>query len=198
MRFELPDAEVDFLPSFLPPSEADRLFAAIRDGAVWKQDSMTMFGQPRNLPRLTAWYGDPGTAYVYSGIRNEPRPWIEPISQVKAAVEAACGVSFNSVLLNRYRTGQDSMGWHADNEPEFGPNPVIASVSFGSSRTFQMKHKTHKEWKTKFELGHGSLLVMRGATQHHWRHAIPKTARPVGERINLTFRTVMLSNEEPS
>jgi len=190
-RPSLPDAEVEFHPAFFEPAVADRLFTAIRDTVAWKQDSMTLFGHRRELPRLTAWYGDPGTAYVYSGIRNEPLPWIAPLLEVKAAVDVACGTAFNSVLLNRYRTGQDSMGWHADDEPEFGPNPLIASVSFGSARTFQMKHKQRKEWKAKFELGHGSLLVMHGATQHHWQHAIPKTARPVGERINLTFRTVI-------
>jgi len=193
MTPSLPDAEIEFHPAFFEPSDADRLFAAIRDTVAWKQDSMTLFGQRRNLPRLTAWYGDPGTAYVYSGILNEPLPWIATLLEVKAAIEAACGITFNSALLNRYRSGQDSMGWHADDEPEFGSNPVIASVSFGSSRTFQMKHTQRKELKARFELGHGSLLLMRGATQHHWQHAIPKTARPVGERINLTFRIVRLS-----
>ena len=196
MTPSLPDAEVEFHPAFFIAGDADRLFVAIRDNVAWKQDAMTLFGRRRNLPRLTAWYGTPGTAYVYSGILNEPLPWIPPLLEVKAAIEAASGSTYNSVLLNRYRTGQDSMGWHADDEPEFGPNPVIASVSFGSARTFQLKHKRRKEMKAKFELGHGSLFVMRGETQHHWRHAIPKTARPVGERINLTFRTVRLSRDE--
>jgi alkylated DNA repair dioxygenase AlkB len=191
MRIDLPDAEIDFLPAFLAPAEADRLFQQLLDDVEWKQDAMTMFGQPRLLPRLTAWYGDPGTAYAYSGIVNEPLAWIAPLLEVKAAVESAAQGQFNAVLLNRYRTGQDSMGWHADDEPEFGENPVIASVSLGAPRKFQLKHTTLKDCRTHIDLTHGSLLLMRGRTQHHWRHAIPKTARPVGERINLTFRKVV-------
>jgi alkylated DNA repair dioxygenase AlkB len=189
---DLPDAEVIFHPSFFAAAEADRLLGELRATTEWRQDSMRMFGQLKPLPRLTAWYGDPGTRYVYSGIVNEAMPWTEALAEIKEAVGSSCGVAFNGVLLNRYRTGRDSMGWHADDEPEFGDRPVIASVSFGGPRSFQLKHKTQKEWKATVELTHGSLLVMRGETQINWLHQVPKTAKPVEERINLTFRRVVL------
>ena len=141
--------------------------------------------------RLTAWYGDEGAAYTYSGLKNTPVPWTGPILEVKRAVEPHCGVTFNSVLLNRYRSGQDSVSWHADDEPEFGKDPVIASVSFGETRAFQLKHKKRKELRASVELTHGSLLLMRGGTQENWLHQVPKTRRPVRERLNLTFRVVV-------
>ena len=144
------------------------------------------------VPRLTAWYGDEGTGYIYSGIRNVPLPWTPALIEVKRAIEPLSGVVFNSVLLNRYRTGKDSVSWHADDEPEFGDQPVIASVSFGSTRSFQLKHKKRKELKVSVELTHGSLLIMRGGTQANWLHQIPKTGRPVEERLNLTFRVVVV------
>ena len=120
-----------------------------------------------------------------------PLPWSTALQQVKLAVEPPSGVIFNSVLLNRYRSGKDSVSWHADDEPEFGERPVIASVSFGVTRSFQLRHKTRKELKATIELTHGSLLLMRGDTQANWLHQIPKTARAVEERLNLTFRRVV-------
>ena len=189
-RLDLPDAEIGFAPAFFPEPEADRLFAAIRDMSDWKQETIRLYGRSIDLPRLTAWYGDEGTGYRYSGIDNTPMPWTPVLLEVKQAVEAATGETFNSVLLSRYRSGRDSVAWHADDEREFGGNPAIASVSFGATRTFQLKHKTRKELKAGVELTHGSLLVMRGGTQHLWLHRIPKTTRHVGERINLTFRTI--------
>lgn len=191
LALDLPEAEVVFYPAFFPAAEADRLFAELLSTTQWRQDSMKMFGELKPLPRLTAWYGDPGARYVYSGIENEPSPWTPALEEVKHAVEAACGVAFNGVLLNRYRTGRDSMGWHADDEPEFGVDPVIASVSFGGTRNFQLKHKRRKELKASTELTHGSLLVMSGGTQANWLHQVPKTAKPVGERLNLTFRRIV-------
>ena len=152
---------------------------------------MRFFGKEVPLPRLTAWYGDPGSRYVYSGIDNQPLPWTPALLEVKRAVEAPSDLVFNGVLLNRYRSGQDSMGWHADDEQEFGDEPIIASVSFGGTRTFQMKHKKRKELKASVELTHGRLLVMRGGTQANWLHQVPKTAKPVEERLNLTFRTIV-------
>lgn len=191
LTLDLPEAEVFLYPDFFPKADADRLHEQLVETTEWRQDSMKMFGQSKPLPRLTAWYGDPGTRYVYSGIVNEPLPWTAALAEVKDAAEAASGVAFNGVLLNRYRTGRDSMGWHADDEPEFGDEPVIASVSFGGSRTFQLKHKRRKELKESVELTHGSLLVMRGGTQANWLHQVPKTAKPVGERLNLTFRRIV-------
>ena len=191
LTLDLPEAEVVFYPAFFPTAEADRLLEQLIATTEWRQDSMKMFGEWKPLPRLTAWYGDPGTRYVYSSIVNEPLPWTAALAEVKDAAESATGVAFNGVLLNRYRTGRDSMGWHADDEPEFGDEPVIASVSFGGSRTFQLKHKRRKELKTSVELTHGSLLVMRGGTQANWLHQVPKTAKPVGERLNLTYRAIV-------
>jgi alkylated DNA repair dioxygenase AlkB len=184
----LPDAEVFLYPAFFSASVAERLFAELRDTTAWRQESFTLYGKNVNFPRLTAWYGDEGTSYVYSGIKNLPLPWTPAILEVKRAVEPPSGVLFNSVLLNRYRNGQDSVSWHADDEPEFGENPVIASVSFGGTRTFQFKHKRRKDWKASVDLTHGSLLIMRGGTQANWLHQIPKTAKLVEERLNLTFR----------
>jgi alkylated DNA repair dioxygenase AlkB len=191
LTLDLPEAEVVFYPDFFPKAEADRLLVQLDETTEWRQDSMKMFGQVKPLPRLTAWYGDPGACYVYSGIVNEPLPWTAALAEVKDAAEAASGVAFNGVLLNHYRDGRDSMGWHADDEPEFGDEPVIASVSFGGTRNFQLKHKRRKELRASVELTHGGLLVMRGGTQANWLHQVPKTARPVGERLNLTFRRIV-------
>jgi alkylated DNA repair dioxygenase AlkB len=190
---DLPDAEVFLYPAFFPASQADRLLVQLRDTTAWRQDALQLYGKTINFPRLTAWYGDEGRTYVYSGIENVPLPWTPAILEVKQAVEPAAGVVFNSVLLNRYRTGRDSVSWHADDEPEFGYQPVIASVSFGAARTFQLKHKKRKELKASVELTHGSLLIMRGGTQANWLHQIPKTAKRVEERLNLTFRAIISS-----
>jgi alkylated DNA repair dioxygenase AlkB len=183
---------VVFYPAFFSAPEADRLLRELRETTQWRQDTMRFLGKEVSLPRLTAWYGDPGSRYVYSGIENQPLPWTPALLEVKRAVEPPSGVVFNGVLLNRYRSGQDSMGWHSDDESEFGEQPVIASVSFGGTRTFRFKHKKRKELKACVELTHGSLLIMRGGTQANWLHQIPKTAKPVEERLNLTFRVVVV------
>jgi alkylated DNA repair dioxygenase AlkB len=188
---DLPEAEVFLYPDFIPAAEADRLLRELRDTTEWRQETIKLFGKPVDVPRLTAWYGDEGTRYTYSGIENVPLPWTPCLREVKRAVEPSSGVVFNSVLLNRYRTGRDSVSWHADDEPEFGARPVIASVSFGGTRSFQMKHKRRKELKASVELTHGSLLIMRGGTQADWLHQVRKTSRPVEERLNLTFRAVV-------
>src|SRR5262245_31485322 len=191
---DLPGGDVVFYPAFFPPAEADRLFRELVDTTAWRQESITLYGKPIPIPRLTAWYGDEGTGYIYSGIVNEPLPWTPALLEVKRAVEVPSGTTFNSVLLNQYRTGQDSVAWHSDDEKEFGENPMIASVSFGGTRTFQFRHKKRKALRASVELTHGSLLIMRGATQHNWLHQIPKTAKEVAERINLTFRVVRKAN----
>jgi len=189
-RLDLPDAEIDFAPAFCSQADADRLFAAILETTAWKQDSIRLYGRSIPMPRLTTWYGDPGASYTYSGILNIPLPWTPPLMEVKRKVEATLGLQFNSVLLNRYRDGRDSVSWHSDDEREFGTDPAIASVSLGATRTFQLRHKKRKELKASLELPHGSLLIMRGGTQRHWLHQVPKTSRAVGERINLTFRKI--------
>lgn len=185
----VPQAEVDWYPHWLSPEEAAVALAALSDEVVWKQDLIRTPGGIKPLPRLTAWQGDPGTVYIYSGIRNEPHVWTPTVHALKSLAEATCAAHFNSVLLNRYRSGEDSMGWHADREPELGLQPVIASVSLGVTRRFDLRHNQTGQSRA-FELTSGSLLVMRGDTQREWRHRIAKVPGLRGERINLTFRFV--------
>jgi alkylated DNA repair dioxygenase AlkB len=188
---DLPEAEVLICPDFFRAADADRLLVELLETTSWRQEVFKMYGKEMPFPRLTAWYGDVGASYTYSGLKNVPAPWTPPILEVKRTIEPPCQVIFNSVLLNRYRTGQDSVSWHADDEPEFGKNPVIASVSFGGTKLFQLKHKRRKELKASIDLTHGSLLIMRGGTQENWLHQIPKTKKSVPERLNLTFRVVV-------
>ncbi len=193
---DLPNGDAAFYPSFFSRADADRLLEELRESTAWRQESIKLYGKPVDIPRLTAWYGDKDSVYTYSGITNVPRPWTPALLEVKNPVERPSGVVFNSVLLNRYRTGRDSVAWHSDDEKEFGENPIIASVSFGGVRTFQFRHKELKNLKTSVALTHGSLLIMRGTTQRHWLRQIPKTTRDVEERINLTFRVVLAQSGE--
>jgi alkylated DNA repair dioxygenase AlkB len=189
-RLDLPDADVRLWAGAWPADEADRLFRELLSSIDWRQEEILIFGQRRLVPRLVAWYGDPGTAYTYSGTTHEPLPWTATLAAIRSRVESLTCHSFNSVLLNRYRSGRDGMGWHADDEPELGRDPSIASVSFGESRRFMLRHRRQRGSRCELLLGHGDLLLMAGPTQHHYVHAVPKTARTVGERINLTFRSV--------
>lgn len=189
-RLDLPDADVVFTPAFLDQHQHDRLWAALLDTTMWRQETIKLYGREGPVPRLTAWYGDPGTVYAYSSITMQPEPWSPALREVKALVEQEAGVAFNSVLCNLYRHGRDSVAWHSDDESELGPRPVIASVSLGASRLFQLRHKERPDQRRQIELPGGSLLLMRGPTQRHWRHQVPKTSRVVGPRINLTFRAV--------
>ena len=191
IALDLPQADVAHWPRWAASAQADAWLVALRGKAAWKQDHIRIQGNAIALPRLTAWHGEPGTSYGYSGIQNEPAPWFDELAQIRDALIQACaGTRFNSVLLNRYRSGSDSVAWHADNEPELGSCPIIASVSLGAPRQFSFKHKTDPALRGKVILSHGDLLVMRGTTQRHWLHQIPKTTKAVGERINLTFRLV--------
>jgi alkylated DNA repair dioxygenase AlkB len=189
----LPDAEVLLDPHFLPPSVAAALMQELINTIPWRQEPIKLFGKEIMQPRLTAWHGDPTAHYHYSGLSLEPQPWTPALQGLRQQVSAAIGAEFNSVLLNLYRTGQDSMGWHADNEPELGPNPVIASVSLGATRRFRLRPSTGTSAYAPvgLDLPPGSLLVMRGPTQAHWHHALPKTSRAVGARLNLTFRQII-------
>ncbi|GAB7522142.1 alpha-ketoglutarate-dependent dioxygenase AlkB family protein [Paraburkholderia sp. 2C] len=186
---DLPAPDVAWIPDWLAPATATSMLARIVEEVTWRQDTMGTPAGRVPLPRLTAWQGEPDAVYVYSGIRNVPDTWTAAVGELKAAAEAASGARFNSVLLNRYRSGADSMGWHADREPELGNAPVIASVSLGVTRTFDMRHNRTGTVQS-FALNSGSLLVMRGRTQAEWRHRVPKEPRVQGERINLTFRYV--------
>jgi len=189
----LPAAELLFDAAFLSGPAADALLAELTSTVPWRHEPIRLFGKEVLQPRLTAWYGDAGATYRYSGLTLQPLPWLPALHALRQQLEAATGSHFNSVLLNLYRTGQDSMGYHADDEPELGPTPVIASVTLGATRTFRLKPRPHllpPPSALSLSLTSGSLLVMRGLTQQNWLHALPKTARPVGPRLNLTFRLV--------
>ncbi|MDU0370696.1 alpha-ketoglutarate-dependent dioxygenase AlkB family protein [Hymenobacter endophyticus] len=193
----LPAAELWLDPEFLPLPAAETLLALLTEVVPWQQQPIRLFGREVLQPRLTAWYGDAGATYSYSGLHLEPLPWLPALAQVRQRVEQATGCRFNSVLLNLYRSDQDSMGYHADDEPELGPEPTIASLTLGATRTFRLKPRPAAfpgaaplPAPLSIPLTSGSLLVMRGLTQQNWLHALPKTTRPVGPRINLTFRRV--------
>jgi alkylated DNA repair dioxygenase AlkB len=182
------DGETILFPRFFEREDSDSFFSRLKNEIEWKHEPIKLFGKLIMQPRLTALYGDPNRPYGYSGIQMQPVKMTEFLLEIKEKVETQIGSEFSHVLLNYYRDGQDSMGWHRDNEAVLGPNPTIASVSFGESREFQMRHYSKKEIKFKVSLDHGSLLVMSGSSQHHWEHQIPKTNQPKGPRINLTFR----------
>ena len=187
----LVDGECKYVQSFLTFAEANALFDTLMEEVDWHQPEVNLFGKKQQSPRLAAWYGDPGAVYTYSGVVNTPLTWLPCLSDLKKRIEAYAVERFNSVLLNYYRDGNDAMGWHSDDEAELGGHPTIASVSLGTSRHFLMRHKTNKSLpKPKILLDHGSLLIMSGPTQHHWRHAINRTKSEIGPRINLTFRLV--------
>jgi alkylated DNA repair dioxygenase AlkB len=190
LHIPLQDGELLYHPHFFAPGEADQLLAALRHGLHWQQECMMMYGKPVLFPRLMAWYGDAGSHYSFSGKTYQPAAWTKELQLIHERISPIAGVAFNSVLANLYRNGQDSMGWHADDEPELGLNPVIASVNFGAARRFMLRHKKEKDLRYELTLQHGSLLVMKGTLQHHWQHQVPKTTKPLGERINLTFRVI--------
>jgi alkylated DNA repair dioxygenase AlkB len=167
------------------PEQADALFVAIRAESPWRQER----GRFGPFPRLTAWFADAGLTYKYSGVTHHAIEWTRALEQIRRDVEAAADAQFNSLLLNCYRDGDDSMGYHANDERELGTNPIIASVSFGAVRRFHLKHNQFGDRLT-FDLAHGSLLIMGGTCQHHWIHCVPKTKDIVGERVNLTFRNI--------
>jgi alkylated DNA repair dioxygenase AlkB len=185
----LPGVDVRFDPDWLAAAEADALLAALVDDVPWSQHRVRLFGREMPAPRLSAWIGDPGAAYTYSRVCHQPLPWTATLATLRERLQASTGARFNSVLANRYRDGRDSMGWHADDEAELGDRPLIASISLGAARVFQFKPRGGGRAQS-ITLGHGSLLLMGGDTQRLYVHALPKTARPVGERINLTFRWV--------
>jgi alkylated DNA repair dioxygenase AlkB len=191
----LPGPEVELRERFFSAEESARYFAALRATIAWRQDAMRIAGRAINLPRLTAWYGDEDAEHTYSGIRNVPLPWTAELAEIKVRAEGAAGVAFNAVLLNLYRGGSDSMGWHADDERDM--SPTIASVSFGAARTFQLRRKAPPGDTVSLRLTSGSLLVMRGDTQRHWQHRVPKEPAD-GERINLTFRRVLAPGDRPA
>jgi alkylated DNA repair dioxygenase AlkB len=188
--FNLPDAEIIYFPNFFDKKEADLIFEQLTNEIPWQQDDILVFGKVHPQPRLTALFGNEGKPYSYSNIKMQPQPWNPLLQKIKSKVESVSHTNFTTVLLNLYRDGKDSNGWHADNEKELGINPIIASVSFGTERIFQLKHNTISNLKQNIVLEHGSLLLMKGTTQHFWKHQIPKTSKTIGSRINLTFRVI--------
>lgn len=182
--------EVNFYPCFFSVAEADQYLNNLLHEVQWRQQPIKIFGKEIMQPRLTAWFSTEGKSYTYSGITMLPLEWPNTLTIIKEKIETVSPVKFNSVLLNLYRDGKDSMGWHRDNEKELGINPVIGSVSLGAARTFQMRHYKDKSKLRSIDLTHGSLLLMAGETQHYWEHQIPKTNKMKGKRINLTFRMI--------
>jgi alkylated DNA repair dioxygenase AlkB len=187
MPIPLRDGELAFLPQLALPWPNEVVLARLLAETAWREETVVVYGKRHLQPRLSAWHGD--KTYRYSGLSLAPLPFTPLLDTIRAAAEAATGRRYNSVLLNYYRDGRDSMGMHSDDEPELGVAPAIASVSFGATRPFILRHKTTKE-TLRIPLTDGSLLFMAGAMQANWMHGINKTATPVGARINLTFRKV--------
>lgn len=194
-EIEIQDAELRLYPNFFSEDEADLLLVNLEKEIEWRQEKIKMYGKQHDLPRLMAFYGDKELEkikgnYTFSGIRKIPCEWTQGLMDIKQKIETVSRLSFNSVLANYYRDGNDSVAWHSDDEPELGKAPVIASISFGEVREFQLKHKVHKEIRHSFFLPHGSFILMSGQTQKYWLHQIPKRASVKGPRINLTYRTI--------
>ncbi len=187
---ELPDSDIRYFPDFITSGKADHYFSVLKNETPWQQDEIKVFGKVYPQPRLTALYGNNAKPYSYSNISMHPHDFTEALLEIKKKIETTTDVIFTTCLLNLYRHGKDSNGWHADNERELGKNPTIASVTLGQARYFHLKHRQNKSLKQIILLEHGSLLLMQGPTQHHWLHQIPKTAKTIGERINLTFRVI--------
>lgn len=184
------DGELLLVKGFYGLDDANRLQQELTDNLEWEAKAIKIFGKEVMQPRLMAWYGEPDAVYTYSGTTFLAKPFTPALLQIKLDIEAVTDTKFNSVLANLYRNGQDSMGWHSDDELELGRNPLIASVSFGEERVFKLRHRKDKSLKLDVPLPHGSLLVMGGAMQHHWQHSLSKSAKDLKPRINLTFRQI--------
>lgn len=186
---DMPDANVIYYPNFISPMRAEFFYQALMSKVDWQQDHINMYGKTHKIPRLQAWYGDPVAAYAYSGLTMQPKPWLIELHKLRNICQNIAGSQFNSVLANLYRDGNDGVGRHADNEPELGDEPVIASLSFGATRNLDFYHNNGQN-KLRLPLESGSLLLMKGQTQSRWQHGVAKTKWIVGARINLTFRSI--------
>lgn len=185
------DGSAQLYENFFTTEIADTLYSQLLRNTPWRHDAITLFGKRVLQPRHTSWHGDAQKKYTYSGLTLEPQPWTPELLLIRNELFNRTGHKFNSALLNLYRDQKDSMGWHRDNEKELGPEPVIASLSFGQSRTFMLRHIKEKTLKITTELGHGSLLLMSETTQTFWEHSVPKRTRPLAPRINITFRSIL-------
>ncbi|TAI46609.1 alpha-ketoglutarate-dependent dioxygenase AlkB family protein [Flagellimonas allohymeniacidonis] len=190
VRLDLPDSDIWYFANFFDFKKADDFFESLRKNTPWQQDDIKVFGKVYAQPRLTALYASNNRSYSYSNITMQPKPFTSNLLEIKTAIEEETDTLFTTCLLNLYRDGKDSNGWHSDDEKELGTNPVIASVTLGEERNFHLRHKSDRTLKHKILLQHGSLLLMKGETQHFWQHQIAKTSRNIGERINLTFRVI--------
>ncbi|MDT8407714.1 MAG: alpha-ketoglutarate-dependent dioxygenase AlkB [Methylococcales bacterium] len=184
------DGELYLVQRFYGKAHADHWFNALMASLAFRQERLFIFGRWHDTPRLMAWYGDNQACYRYSGVDHAPLPWTPELLTLKQDLEHALATGFNSVLANLYRDGQDSMGCHADNEPELGPTPTIASLSFGDTRNLRFRHRQHKQ-SFSVDLAHGDLLIMAGCLQQHWQHQLPKTRAQKSSRLNLTFRRIL-------
>lgn len=190
-RLDLPGADLRYDAQAYPRARADAMLAALLAEIPWQSHRLRLFGRDVDAPRRSCWIGDPAAVYTYSGTRFGPRPWTPTVAALRDDLLRRLGVRFDSVLANLYRDGRDSMGWHSDDEAELGPEPLIASLSFGAPRTFRLRSRATREAALSLELAHGSLLVMAGGTQRHYQHALPRRARVAAPRINLTFRRIV-------
>ena len=190
LHLDLPDSDISYYPGFISATDAEMYFSLLKKNIPWQHDEIKVFGRTYPQPRLTALFADNDKPYSYSNITMQPNLFTRDLLEIKNKVDDIALVKFTTCLINRYRDGKDSNGWHADNEKELGQNPIIASISLGAERFFHLKHNTDPGLKYKLLLEHGSLLLMKGETQHHWKHQIAKTAKQVDERINLTFRII--------
>ncbi len=192
-HINLKGGELILHPYFLSKKISKELFEEILNSTSWNQDEIKIFGKWFKQPRLTSIYADPGVKYTYSGLTQKTSSWPEFLIPIKNEIEELAEAKFNLVLLNYYRDGNDSMGWHSDDEKEIGENPVIASLSLGEKRAFKFRAKKHLNAESfKIDLEDGSLLIMKGATQHNWQHSVAKSKKVLKPRINLTFRLINL------
>lgn len=190
VNIPITDGELLLVKGFYGLEEANKLQQQLTDTLDWEAKAIKIFGKEVMQPRLMAWYGEPDAVYTYSGTTFRSKAFVPALLKIKEDIEQFTNNKFNSVLANLYRNGQDSMGWHSDDEPELGRNPLIASVSFGEERVFKLRHRKDKTVKLDVPLPHGSLLIMSGAMQHYWQHSLPKSAKVLAPRINLTFRQI--------
>lgn len=189
---QLPNADLQLHAQWLDVATADNWLAELSAQTPWQQPQVQIYGRQLPVPRLVAWYGDAEAeaSYRYSGLTHQPLPWTPLLTEIRAQVEQAVGQPLNGVLLNYYRDGQDSMGWHSDDEVELGANPLIASLNLGGTRRFDLRRKGQSRIEHSLALNHGSLLVMSGPTQHYWQHQVAKTRSACAPRLNLTFRLI--------
>lgn len=187
---ELPDAALDYYPGWVDSETADAWLEDLVSATPWSQPEIRIYGRQVAVPRMVAWYGDADAGYRYSGLRHDPLAWTPLLQDIRERLQNETGQRFNGVLLNLYRDGRDAMGWHSDDEPELGDCPTVASLSLGAERRFDLRRKGSGRIQHSLVLAHGSLLVMRGTTQHHWQHQIARTSKVLQPRLNLTFRLI--------